>query len=101
MSSDRICHKDAMELLLRDSTARTAFDAEAARYELLDRMISARRARGWSQAELARVLGWKRPAISRLEAGDTDPRWSTVAAVLNALGLPVAVGGQDLDRIAG
>ena len=97
----RVSHEAAMALLLHNPAARAAFNAEAAQYELLDRIIAARKARGWSQGDLARALGWKRPAISRFEAGATDPRWSTVAAVLNALSMPVAVDGHDLRQVAG
>lgn len=95
-----ISNAQAIDILLSDQAARATFDAESARFALLDRIIVARTDRGWSQAELASRLGWKRPAVSRLEAGNTDPRWSTIVAVLTAPDLPMSVGGTELTRTA-
>ena len=96
MTDKRISGEEAIDLLLEDVDAREAFDAESVKYEMLDQIIAARKGKGWSQADLAERLGWQRPAVSRFEAGETDPRWSTVAAVLSAVGLPFSVGGEDL-----
>lgn len=74
----------------------------APRYDFIAAVVKARAERGWSQADLARELGLPRSAISRLEAGDTDPRLSTVVAVCNALGLPLRIGpARSETRLAG
>lgn len=44
----------------------------------------ARMRRGWTQADLARALGWYEAAVQRLEAGD-DVRLSRLEAVARAL----------------
>jgi predicted transcriptional regulator len=62
--------------------------------------VKARAERGWSQADLARELGLPRSAISRLEAGDTDPRLSTVVAVCSALALRIGPARSET-RLAG
>ncbi|MBI5162844.1 MAG: helix-turn-helix domain-containing protein [Magnetospirillum sp.] len=50
------------------------------------RQIRAARALlGWSQAELAQRAGVHKNALARLEAGRTDPRVSTMDAVIEAL----------------
>ena len=45
---------------------------------------------GWSQAELARLVGTSQSYIGRLEIGDIDPKLSTVRKIALALGVPVA-----------
>ena len=51
----------------------------------------ARRRKGISQAELARRMNTSQPTVARLEAGGTDPRWSTVQRALQALGEQVSL----------
>lgn len=50
-------------------------------------IVAARKARGWSQDQLAQAAGMSRPALSDLETGETsDPRSATVQRVAKALG---------------
>jgi transcriptional regulator with XRE-family HTH domain len=53
------------------------------------RIQKARRARGWSQEELARRAGVTRPYLARLETGRQDPRVSTIVKLARALRVPV------------
>ena len=48
----------------------------------------ARRARGWSQSELAERAGVSRPTVARIEAGQ-QVRLATLEAVAQVLGLTV------------
>jgi predicted transcriptional regulator len=41
---------------------------------------------GWTQEELARRAHIDQADLSRIERGATDPRWSTVNRIINALG---------------
>ena len=45
---------------------------------------------GWSQRDLARILGTQQPHISRLEAGTVDPQLGTINKLAEVFG--VAVG---------
>lgn len=47
----------------------------------------ARLARGLSQYELAEKVGVDHELIRRFEAGEADPRWSTVVRLVRALNL--------------
>ena len=93
-------HDDVKHILIGDPEASAEYERLAPRFEFAQRVIEARRNRGWTQAELARAVGVQRPAISRLEAGDHDPRLGTVVAVCRALDLPLVIG-QDGHRLAG
>lgn len=62
-----------------------------------------RRQRGWTQAGLAARAGTRQATISQIEAGQ-DVRYSTIADVLAALELELAVqprstGATDLSEI--
>jgi ribosome-binding protein aMBF1 (putative translation factor) len=65
-------------------------DRQVARAELIAPIVEARRARGWSQRDLARASGVAQPVIARLEVGDTDPKISTLTRLAAALGLRIA-----------
>ena len=54
-------------------------------------IAEARSRSGISQAELARRMNTSQPTVARLEAGGTDPRWSTVERALRALGKEVSL----------
>lgn len=41
---------------------------------------------GWTQEELARRAHIDQADLSRIERGGTDPRWSTVNRIIDALG---------------
>lgn len=63
------------------------YDRHVERAELVLPIIHARRARGWSQRDLAREAGIQQPVLARLELGDTDPRASTLLKLARALDL--------------
>lgn len=55
--------------------------------ELGERLRQERQRRGMTLAVLSRKSGIAQPNLSLIENGKTDPRWSTVERVLNALGI--------------
>jgi DNA-binding XRE family transcriptional regulator len=61
----------------------------AARWQIeFGQKLSAARARvGLSQSDLARRSGVRQPHISKLEAGEMEPRLSTIFAVADTLGV--------------
>lgn len=55
-----------------------------------DRLKVLRDARDWTQMDLAAAAGIQLGIVSKIEGGTTkDPRWSTVCALADALGVPV------------
>jgi transcriptional regulator with XRE-family HTH domain len=60
---------------------------------------SARQAAGLSQADLAKRVGSKQPVVSRWETGADEPRLSTLAGVLRACGLALALVVDPLEAV--
>lgn len=93
------------------STARAELEADPAVRAEMDRyafahavalwLLQHRTARGWSQRELARRVGVSQPVIARIEAGETEPRVSTLArlAAVLEVELVIRVAAPD-DRTA-
>lgn len=93
-------HDDVKHNLIGDPAANAEYDRLAPRFEFARHVVEARHDRGWTQAELARAVGLQRHTISRLEAGDHDPRLGTVIAVCRALDLSLVIG-HDGHNLAG
>ena len=53
------------------------------------RIILLRRQARLTQAELAKAAGITRAVLQCIEAGDTEPRWSTLRGLAAALGVTV------------
>lgn len=94
--------RTALDALIDDPQARAEYERLEARERLIRQIIRARIQRGWSQGDLARALSVSRPVVSRLEAGDTDPKWSTIVKVFTLLEIPLTAGtGKSSERLAG
>lgn len=52
-------------------------------------IASLRLQHGWSQRDLARIIGTQQPHISRLEAGTIDPLLSTLKKLADAFDIPL------------
>ena len=61
------------------------------RVALILELIDARQKQGISQHELETLSGIRRPVISRIETGKTDPQISTVQKLLAPLGKTLAI----------
>jgi ribosome-binding protein aMBF1 (putative translation factor) len=61
--------KEHIREKMKDPAFKEAWHALDAEFELLDSMIKAREEAGLTQEELARKIGTKQPALSRLETG--------------------------------
>lgn len=59
--------------LLKDEEVKQEYDKLTPRYELISQLIEARNKRGLTQKELAKRMGTKQSAISRLESGNANP----------------------------
>lgn len=56
---------------------------------LIEQLVAARKAAGMSQEQLAARAGLSRMTVQRTEAGQIDPRLSSVAAIAKTLGMDV------------
>lgn len=56
---------------------------------LIEELEAARKAAGMSQEQLATSAGLSRMTVQRTEAGQIDPRLSSVAAIAKTLGMDV------------
>ena len=80
------------QLLDESPDAAAEYERLRPRFEFVTAVVQARAKLGWSQRDLARVVGVSQPVIARLESGDHDPKLGTMLAVCRALGLPLTVG---------
>ena len=53
--------------------------------EMRRELVAARRAKGWSQAELGQRVGLPQVHISRIENGKTSPQYNTLIELVRAL----------------
>jgi len=83
--------KDFKAELLKDPEVRREYDALKPKYDLIRELIERRNQLHMSQTQLAKMIGTKQPAISRLENGDHDINISTLLKALAALGLNISL----------
>ena len=77
-----LTHKEFVEEMLRDPAVKAEYDAQAEEFALLDELLRARRRAGLTQAEVARRMGTKTPAVARLEGGGGNQKHSPSVATL-------------------
>lgn len=76
---------------LRDPAFRERWEKTALARAVALRLVAYRAEHGLSQTALARILGMKQPAVARLEAGEKNPSWDTLARISDALGVEFLV----------
>ncbi len=75
-------HEELVKKMLKNPAVKAAYDAQSEEFSLLDELLKARRRAGLTQAEVARRMGTKTPAVARLEAGGGSKRHSPSIATL-------------------
>src|SRR6516162_4319521 len=75
-------HKQMVKKMLEKPAVKAEYDAQAEEFALLDELLRARRHAGLTQAEVAKRMGTKPPAVARLEAGGGGKRHSPSIATL-------------------
>jgi predicted transcriptional regulator len=75
-------HKELREKMFEDPEFRAEYERLSPEFTLLDELLKARDASGLSQAEIARRMGTKAPALSRMLAGVADNKHSPSIATL-------------------
>jgi len=76
---------------LRNRKTKAAYEKLGPEFELIQMIIAARNQKGLTQAELARKLGTKQSAISRLERGAANPSLEFLRKLAEALGTELQV----------
>jgi predicted transcriptional regulator len=67
------------------------YEALKPRYDMIRSLIERRNQLQISQTQLAKIVGTKQPAISRLEKGDYNTTLSTLFKVASALDLDISL----------
>lgn len=76
---------------LKDPEFRERWEKTALARAVALRLIAYRAEHGLSQTALSNTLGMKQPAVARLEAGERNPSWETLARISEALGVEFLV----------
>lgn len=71
--------------LLKDKKIRAEYDALSSEFSLIEQLIEKRLNKGFTQSQLAKKVGTKQSAISRLESGSYNPSISFLQKVAVAL----------------
>ena len=77
--------------LLKKPEIRKEYESLKPKYDMVRILIKRRSKLGMSQTELARRIGTRQPAISRLEKGDYNTTLSTLFRVTEELGLDISL----------
>lgn len=84
-------YQDLKKEWLKDRDLKQAYDELGPEFELVAAIIEQRIKHGLTQAELAKKLGTKQSAISRLERGTYNPTFAFLRKLAKALGLELHV----------
>ena len=84
-------YQDFETELLNKPGIRKEYDALKPKYDLVRTIIERRNQLQISQTRLARIIGTRQPAISRLEKGDSNTTLKTLFKVAEALDLDIAL----------
>jgi len=77
--------------LLKRPGVRQEYDALKPKYEIIRSIIERRNQLRISQAQLARIIGTRQPAISRLESSSCNTTLDTLFKVADALDLDITL----------
>lgn len=101
MNNKQATNYDKFEAeLLKKPEIRREYEALKPKYEMIRSLIERRNELAISQTELARMIGTKQPAISRLEKGDYNTTLSTFFKVAEALDLDISVRARKPEKRA-
>ena len=85
-----MAHSDLKEKALKRKGVKKTYDALEPEFMLLRELLQARRKAGMSQADVAKKMGTKAPAVTRLEtsltSGKHSPSIATLKKYAQALG---------------
>jgi len=84
-------YEDFEAELLKKPEIRREYEALKPKYEMIKTLIERRNQLRISQTQLAKTIGTKQPAISRLERGDYNTTLDTLFKVTSALDLNICI----------
>jgi len=84
-------YKQFKKELLKDKKIRQVYENLGPEFAVIEMIIKKRTEKGLSQKELARKIGTKQSAISRLESGTYNPSLSFLQKVSEALGAKLKI----------
>ena len=84
-------YEDFEAELLKKPEIRREYEALKPKYEMIKTLIERRNQLRISQMQLAKTIGTKQPAISRLERGDYNTTLDTLFKVASALDLNIDI----------
>jgi len=84
-------YKQLKRELLKDKKIKYAYEKLGPEFAVIEMIIKKRIERGLTQKELARKIGTKQSAISRLESGTYNPSISFLQKVGEALGAKLKI----------
>ena len=89
----RPAFKEFKEEALKKPEVKAAYEELAPAYAMKRDMIAMRKARGFTQEDMANLLGTKKSNISRLESVNTEisPRLATVEEYARVLGYRIRI----------
>ena len=89
--SDLRSADEVRERHMRDPEYKREYERTKFANDVAIRVLAYRTGHGMSQAELARKLGMRQPNIARLESGEHEPSFSTLAKLAEVLGVDFSV----------
>ena len=94
--TDRPTLREFKDEALKNPDVKAAYDEVAPAYAMKRDMIAMRKAKGFTQEDMANLLGTKRSNISRLESVNTgsSPRLATIEDYARVLGYRVKIAFQ-------
>lgn len=84
-------YKNLKRKLLRNKRVKRAYDELEPEYAFIEQIIEKRLKKGLTQAALAKKIGTKQSAISRLEQGTYNPSYEFLRKVSQALGAKLVI----------
>jgi ribosome-binding protein aMBF1 (putative translation factor) len=84
-------YKTLKKQLLADKQIKKAYDDLGPEFELIEMIIEKRIKNGLTQSELAKKIGTKQSAISRLERGTYNPTVAFLQKVASALDVKLKI----------
>ena len=87
----RKTYKQLKRELLEDKKIKQLYDRLGPEFTMIEMIIKKRIEKGLSQKELAKKIGTKQSAISRLESGTYNPSLSFLQKVSEALGAKLKI----------
>ena len=91
MSRAGVDFKSIKAELMQDEQFRAEYEKLRPRYEIISRIIEARKEQNMTQEQLARKIGTQKSNISRLESGNYNPSLDFLIKVASGLGKNLTV----------